>query len=43
MRSIKRNFVADYKNIMSPNLGCIVLTEEHLRYYEKKEKLQDFR
>lgn len=44
MRSIKRNFVYNYDNIMSPNLGCIVLTEEHLRHYEQKnEKLQDFR
>ena len=44
MRSIKRNFVADYNNIMSPNLGCIALTEEHLRFYEhKNERLQDFR
>jgi alpha-ribazole phosphatase len=44
MRSIKRNFVFDYSNIMSKNLGSIVLTEEHLRYYEhKKEQLQDSR
>lgn len=44
MRSIKRNFVNDYNNIMSKNLGSIMLTEEHLKYYEQKnEKSQDFR
>ena len=44
MRSIKRNFLNEYSNIMSKNLGSIVLTEENLKYYEqKKEKIQDFR
>ena len=44
MRSIKRNFVKDYSNIMSKNLGSIVLTEDDFEYYEqKKEKLQDSR
>ena len=38
MRSIKRNFVADYNNIVSPNLGGIALTEEHLRFYEHNYK-----
>lgn len=38
MRSIKRNFVNDYNNIMSKNLGSIVLTEEHLKYYEQKNE-----
>lgn len=44
MRSIKRNFVKDYGNIMSKNLGSIVLTEEDFKYYEqKKEKAQESR
>ena len=44
MRSIKRNFLNEYSNIMSKNLGSIVLTEENLKYYEqKKEKIQDSR
>lgn len=44
MRSIKRNFINEYSNIMSKNLGCIVLTEEHLKYYEQNnEKSQDSR
>ena len=44
MRSIKRNFVKDYSNIMSKNLGSIVLTEDDFLYYEqKKEKVQDSR
>ena len=31
-------------NIMSKNLGSIVLTEENLKYYEQNnEKSQDFR
>lgn len=44
MRSIKRNFINEYSNIMSKNLGSIVLTEEHLKYYEQNnEKSQDSR
>ena len=44
MRSIKRNFINEYSNIMSKNLGSIVLTEEHLKYYEQKnEKSQNSR
>ncbi len=38
MRSIKRNFVRNYDNIMSKNLGSIVLTEEDYKYYLEKEK-----
>ena len=33
MRAIKRNFVKDYSNIMSKNLGSIILTEESFEYY----------
>ena len=44
MRSIKRNFVKEYSNIMSKNLGSIVLTEDDFEYYEqKKQKAQDSR
>ena len=39
MRSIKRNFVKDYSNIMSKNLGSIVLTEEDFKYYKQKMKI----
>lgn len=38
MRSIKRNFVRNYDNIMSKNLGSIVLTEEDYKYYLEKRK-----
>ena len=44
MRSIKRNFVKDYSNIMSKNLGSIVLTEDDFQYYEqKKQKYKKFK
>lgn len=36
MRSIKRNFVKDYGNIMSKNLASIVLTEKDFEYYKQK-------
>ena len=38
MRSIKRNFVRNYDNIMSKNLGHILLTDEDYNYYLKKIK-----
>ncbi len=38
MRSIKRNFVKDYRNIMSKNLGSIELTEKNLEYYKQKRE-----
>lgn len=38
MRSIKRNFVRNYDNIMSKNLGSIVLTDEDYKYYLEKIK-----
>lgn len=39
MRFIKRNFVKNYNNIMSKNLGSIVLNRENYKYYlEKKIK-----
>ena len=38
MRSIKRNFVRNCDNIMSKNLGSIVLTEEDYKYYLEKRK-----
>ena len=42
MRSIKRNFVKSYDNIMSKNLGSIVLTEEDYQYYlEKRLECKD--
>lgn len=33
MRSIKRNFVKDYNDIMSNNLDCITLDERNYNYY----------
>lgn len=39
MRSIKRNFVKDYDDIMSKNLGHILLTDENYKYY--LEKIRD--
>lgn len=33
MRSIKRNFVQNYENIMSSNLDCITLDENNYNYY----------
>lgn len=38
MRIYKRNFVRNYDNIMSKNLGSIVLTEEDYKYYLEKRK-----
>ena len=44
MRSIKRNFIRNYNNIMSKNLGTIVLTENDFEYYEqKKEEVENLR
>ena len=36
MRSIKRNFVKNYGDIMSKNLEEIVLTKEDFDYYKNK-------
>lgn len=36
MRSIKRNFVKSYDDIMSKNLGSIILTDEDFKFYEQK-------
>ena len=33
MRSIKRNFVQNYENIMSSNLDCITLDEDNYNYF----------
>lgn len=38
MRSIKRNFVKSYEDIMSKNLGQIVLTDEDYKYYLERIK-----
>lgn len=38
MRSIKRNFVKSYKNIMSKNLGQIILTDADYKYYLERIK-----
>lgn len=38
MRSIKRNFVKGYDNIMSGNLEQILLTDEDYKYYLEKIK-----
>lgn len=38
MRSVKRNFVKDYGNIMSKNLGSIVLTDDDFKYYLQKRE-----
>lgn len=42
MRSIKRNFIRGYSNIMSKNLESIVLTEENFKYYKQKRKSKIF-
>lgn len=39
MRAIKRNFMKKTNEIMSKNLGTLVLTEEDYRRYQEK---QDF-
>lgn len=33
MRSIQRNFVPDYENIMSSNLESIILDRKNYNYY----------
>ncbi len=38
MRSIKRNFVKNYNNIMSKNLGYIILTDKDFEYYLEKKR-----
>lgn len=38
MRSIKRNFVKSYEDIMSKNLGQIILTDVDYKYYLEKMK-----
>ena len=38
MRSIKRNFVKNYDNIMSKNLDTIILTGKNYEYYLEKKK-----
>lgn len=41
MRSIKRNFVPNYENIMSENLGCIVLDRDNYDYYLNETNLNE--
>ena len=41
MRSIKRNFVQNYENIMSSNLDCITLDENNYNYYLKNKLKND--
>lgn len=36
MRSIKRNFIKEHSNIMSKNLGIIILTEDDFNWYLQK-------
>ena len=44
MRSIKRNFVKNYNNIMSKNLEYIILTDKDFEYYlEKKRDTENIR
>ena len=38
MRSVKRNFVPNYENIMSSNLESIVLDRNNYNYYLKTKK-----
>lgn len=38
MRAIKRNFVKDYDDIMSKNLGKIILTNSDYKYYLENKK-----
>ena len=40
MRSIKRNFVPNYENIMSSNLESIILNRENYNYYLKKVQMR---
>ena len=37
MRSIKRNFIPNYENIMSNNLECIILDKNNYIYYLKNK------
>lgn len=39
MRAIKRNFVKNYEDITSKNLGTIILTDEDYAYYLDKKSL----
>lgn len=41
MRSIKRNFVPNYENIMSENLGCIALDRDNYDYYLNETNLNE--
>lgn len=41
MRSIKRNFVPNYENIMSNNLDCITLDESNYQYYLQNQAKQE--
>lgn len=38
MRSIKRNFIKDFNNIMSKNLGSIILTDKDFEYYLQRRQ-----
>lgn len=40
MKSIKRNFVKDYGNIMSKNLETIIITDTEFEYYLQSKKSQ---
>lgn len=41
MRSIKKNFVPNYENIMSENLGSIVLNRDNYDYYLNETNLNE--
>ena len=41
MRSIKKNFVPNYENIMSSNLGSIVLNRDNYDYYLNETNLNE--
>lgn len=44
MRAVKRNFVRNYDNIMSKNLGSIVLTDDDFEYYiQKRDNAENIR
>ena len=39
MRSIKRNFIENFDDIMSKNLGIIKLEDRNYRYYLENKKV----
>lgn len=43
MRSIKRNFLPNYKNIMSNNLESIILDKSNYNYYLKNKKVNNIK